>query len=711
MLSLLEVRLAMLEKLRSSCLTESHAKLLLLQPMTETAAIKAGVSPAWAGFLIPYFTPTGKLDKFWRYRFWPESRPSKGFASIATPAKPLRYVQAAGSELHVYMPPLTSSPWKDLMADPVQPLIITEGELKAACACANGLTTLGLGGVFSWSSKKHAQPLLPILEEFVWKGRDVYICFDSDRAQKPLVQLAASRLAVALTARGALVRDVSLPAAVDGSKQGIDDFILAHGPAAFETLVMRAVPEEGSLNLYQLNEEVAFVWDGPGKGNVVRLADGELIKPKDFTGAYYADWAHADYHINAKGEKGAPFIVADAPRWLASKTRFTVHGRIYLPGQPQLTDGGAYNIWRDTGQPPIKGDTGPWDELIAHMFKNAPASDILWFKRWVAYPLIHPGTKMHSCVMIWSDLGGTGKNLLGEIIALMYGPSNTYEATSDELVGRFNHWAEGKQFVVGDEIKLEDKRQASNLMKNLITHHGRTIEKKGIDSYVVEDYANYYITSQELLAITQEQGARRTFIHHATETAIGGKRGEDIKAWAVAGGAGHVRYYLEHELDMGDFSSKEAPPDTESFIDAIAYSRSDVDTWAVAARADPDQYFLSRAGKFNANYGGTQPEHAYDVYTPVELLNMYTAANGAEDNSGNRRVSLRALGIALDRAGFKKARGNNSRLNNLRATWWLTRINKEMTSGEAARLYRQERGLVEEVAGRGKTKNLGRRVQ
>ena len=157
-LSLADVRAAMLSKLRDSLLTERHAKTLRLQPMTEEEARRAEISPVGSGFRIPYFTPDGKLDPsgFFRYRFWPNAPAGKGWAAV-TERKPLRYVQPRDSELHVYMPPLLKSgaTWRDVMQAPDADLCITEGELKSACVCSQGGIMLGLGGVFSWTSKKH----------------------------------------------------------------------------------------------------------------------------------------------------------------------------------------------------------------------------------------------------------------------------------------------------------------------------------------------------------------------------------------------------------------------------------------------------------------------------------------------------------------------------------------------------------------------------
>ena len=125
------IKAAMLEKLRSSCLTAAHAKLLHLQPMTEAQIAKdPRLKPAGDGFKLPYFTPVGKLDPagFYRYRFLPYYMPSHGWAAAAdAPSKPLRYTQPAGTECGVYMPPLLpkGSTWRDVMNTPEVELDIT----------------------------------------------------------------------------------------------------------------------------------------------------------------------------------------------------------------------------------------------------------------------------------------------------------------------------------------------------------------------------------------------------------------------------------------------------------------------------------------------------------------------------------------------------------------------------------------------------------
>lgn len=692
----------MLSKLRSSLLTERHAKLLRIQPMTEEEARRTELVPPGAGFKIPYFTPEGKLDPtgFFRYRFWPSPPPAKGWASIQD-RKELRYVQPKDSELHVYMPPLLKSgaTWRDVMGASDADLSITEGELKAACVCSQGGIMLGLGGVFSWTSKKHQQALIPILEEFLWKGRHVYLVFDSDKATKPLVQLAASRLATVLTERGAVVHDVLLPSPSEG-KAGVDDYLAANSFAEYEALLESTTPVGSSLELHRLNGEVVLVWSGGAAGCVARIEDGQLFTVNQFTRSLYRDRTYLDFGLTPAGNVAAPKLKHAAEEWLAWPCRATASKVTYAPGQTRLTGKGEYNLWRPPSVVPVKGDTSPWEDLLRKMFAGVDAEQLLWFKRWLAFPLQNPGAKLFSCVLMWSHKGGTGKNLLAEAMIPVYGEHNCATIKSRHLISEFNSWAEGKCFIIGDEITLDDRRHISGDLKSMLTNRTIRINRKGIEAYDVPDCANYILTSNDPVAIVLDQGERRTFVHHAPETAIGDAYGRAFKHWLNhENGAAHLSHQLL-TLPMADFSPTAEPPDTEAKLELISHSRSDIDTWAVAVHADPDKCLTAGQGQRSYDGRGTTSSptsgqgerngdrRAYAVYTPEDLLKIY-------DPDDRKRTSMRALGIALDRAGFRKASSNNGRLGNYRATFWLVKDpdpkRAPISSSTAAKLYKDER--------------------
>src|SRR5262249_26413754 len=137
----------------------------------------------------------------------------------------------------------TAIDWESVLSDAAIPLVLTEGEFKALCACVHGIPTVALGGVDSFLNDG---VFLPELEAIMWQGRHVVVCYDSDITDKPGVQAAERRLVAELKKRGAIVHTARLPSAADGSKQGLDDLIARNGvehardillaaPAATET--------------------------------------------------------------------------------------------------------------------------------------------------------------------------------------------------------------------------------------------------------------------------------------------------------------------------------------------------------------------------------------------------------------------------------------------------------------------------------------------
>ena len=163
--------------------------------------------------------------------------------------KPIKYEAPIGRPNRAYFPPGT----RLVLADLTVPLIVTEGEKKALAADASGFPTIGLAGVWAWQPKQkknaHGQPegdreLLPDLAAILWTGRTVFVAFDSDWRTNDQVQYAMAELARILTGVGADVRIIDIPAADDGSKQGIDDFLMANGPDAFAGLIDTAAPPD-----------------------------------------------------------------------------------------------------------------------------------------------------------------------------------------------------------------------------------------------------------------------------------------------------------------------------------------------------------------------------------------------------------------------------------------------------------------------------------
>jgi ribosomal protein S19E (S16A) len=109
-------------------------------------------------------------------------------------------------------------------------LLITEGGKTGDAATSHGIPTVVLPGVWMWCVPGvRPYRLKPCFDHVRLEGRDVLVAFDSDCMSKAGVQEALAALVAALEDRGASVKVIYLPDAPDGSKQGVDDFLVAGG--------------------------------------------------------------------------------------------------------------------------------------------------------------------------------------------------------------------------------------------------------------------------------------------------------------------------------------------------------------------------------------------------------------------------------------------------------------------------------------------------
>jgi hypothetical protein len=656
----------MLAKLQKSLLSPKHAKLLRLEAFDEGHTLP--INPHWAGFKIPYFELNGKPSDFFRFRFT-QTKPSKGFGAEAEePKKPRRYAQPAGTNCNIYMPPLLSTPWIDIAADPAIALVITEGELKAACACSLGIPTIGLGGVYSWRSAKEHQTLIPALDAFVWTGRLVNLCFDSDVATNPMVRAAASRLAKELAIRGAKVLWTELAAADDGSKQGMDDLAAAKGVEALKTALAKAKPLGEGIMLHELNCDVAVI---RSTGEIVELSTGVVYSASTFSDVIYRNKLYTDWVNDVMKVKHG------AKEWLAWPLRNEVTGVAYEPAiNNMLTTDGRYNSWWAQGwgcEPSSVGSMEPWNQLLHRMFAGADQAVLKWMRQWFAWPLQHPGAKMASAVVIWGRQQGTGKTMLGESMSRIYG-KNYGTVTPTQLIGQFNEWLQDKQFIVGDEISLGDKRHVANAIKDMVTRSQLRINSKNRKTYEVRDCVNYYLTSNHEDAVYIEPGDRRMLIWRVDADPLTQLEYQSYQTWIRNGGAPRLFYHLLNEVDTHDFDPQARPPMTAAKADMMVTGRGDLEDWCAQLRAAPDSIL---------------PRDPWDLFRPQDLLKAY-------DPEGRGQAKVGGMSRALGSAGlFQVAHGvNTAMIGGVRSKFWAIRnegLYKRMGPADTARAYEAER--------------------
>lgn len=140
--------------------------------------------------------------------------------------------------------------------------------------------------------------------------------------------------------------------------------------------------------------------------------------------------------------------VALADMWLRWPDRRQHQDIVYEPGKDAIFKD-CVNIWRGWGCEPAEGDIGPWKQLLDAAF-GPECAGRSFFERWVAHQIQHAGQKLNTACVLWSTQQGVGKTLIGETIGRIFG-ENSATITAAELNGKYNPWARGKQFILGEE--------------------------------------------------------------------------------------------------------------------------------------------------------------------------------------------------------------------------------------------------------------------
>ncbi|HVQ43184.1 MAG TPA: DUF3854 domain-containing protein [Vicinamibacterales bacterium] len=191
----------------------------------EARSFSAAQARTAPGILMPIHGPDGSNG---RYQFKPD-RPR----CFPGEDKPNKYESQSG------LPNCLDVPVRcqDRIDDPSVDLFVTEGLKKSDSLAGIGKCAVGITGVWNWQ-KGHKllpdwEPILPSLE-----GRRVFVVFDSDAVSNPNVRMAEDDLAINfLEYRGADAYIIRLPPGPNGEKVGVDDFLVAHGAAAFNKLI------------------------------------------------------------------------------------------------------------------------------------------------------------------------------------------------------------------------------------------------------------------------------------------------------------------------------------------------------------------------------------------------------------------------------------------------------------------------------------------
>jgi len=224
----------------------------------------AGVDPRTFAHLTPGDKP---MSKRWGCYKPNQPRPKRDNDAQIISGKFIKYEHPPKIDLNIFLldvtPPIAERIYQKSGVNPTQgdrksgfwycvwkynlPITIAEGAKKAASLLSQGHAAIGLPGISAgyrspkdeFGRKIGKSYLREELAVFATKGREIKFCFDYETKPetKQNIERDISVTGWLLQKQGSLVKVITLP----GPDKGVDDYIVAKGPLAYEKLSHEAI--------------------------------------------------------------------------------------------------------------------------------------------------------------------------------------------------------------------------------------------------------------------------------------------------------------------------------------------------------------------------------------------------------------------------------------------------------------------------------------
>lgn len=208
--------------------------------------------------------------------------------------------------------------------------------------------------------------------------------------------------------------------------------------------------------------------------------------------------------------------VKDACEDVDSKAR-KADDYTYVPVDLQtIQNADATQVLFNTYKSPELGKTAAteaelklWNDYWAYLLPEE--SERMRVQQWSASLAFRPEQRTGVALLLHGESTGTGKSTLGEVLTELVGTSNTTKPANamQALVGRFNGALQGKVLFSVDELYAGEGFALANGIKAKVTEPSLYVELKGKEMHRIDNYCNFFATSNELSPLWLDDKDRR----------------------------------------------------------------------------------------------------------------------------------------------------------------------------------------------------------
>lgn len=197
--------------------------------------------------------------------------------------------------------------------------------------------------------------------------------------------------------------------------------------------------------------------------------------------------------------------------WLEDQNRRECKSIIFEPTMKE--DNRYFNLFTgfefDNTEYDKNVDCEPIFKVLKHVLKTDDVYD--YVMDWFAY-IIQKRQKTEKCIFLISDKHGVGKSSIINLFRAVINKKYSSEINSiEDLEKDFNGLLENKLLVTGNEIEAKQK-DSYKTFKNAVTRTTIIINKKNVEPYELNDYTNYFFTTNNYIPIKIEAEDRRCVI-------------------------------------------------------------------------------------------------------------------------------------------------------------------------------------------------------
>lgn len=375
-------------------------------------------------------------------------------------------------------------------------------------------------------------------------GRELVILRDQD----PEGYKHAEQVATLCALEGCAIRVVDLPGAKDAA-----DWVAAGGTLERLEAIAAAAPVWGAASVATPES----LPDDPAQGAPGLPASlAEMLGTYSIVVGTSEVFCHRTWRLLPKDQVRHAHEASYSAWAKAAEARKVDIDRIVF--KPQGAAPGELNLFR--GLPLRPSPTASCGRIKEHVafLAGGEAEQLRWLERWMAYPLQHPGAKMHTALVLYG-VQGSGKSILFEMVmGAIYGRYHLVIGQF-ELDSRFTGWASQRLFVVANEVESDRRhRKMSNRLKMMITGATVGIEEKNVAFRTEENHMNLVFLSNAREPVQVEEDDRR-FMVIKCERKQPAAYYEALAGEIAAGGAdGYLHHLLT--LDLAGFNPHTPPP-------------------------------------------------------------------------------------------------------------------------------------------------------